>query len=376
MKRLPTTGLRSIYIFVGLALELSFCVRAFGEDALEHEIDQLVEKYGADSVARAALQRQKAQSPKSAEKPATEALVNTSSETGLPGIYGFLVRRSYSDVTSAEDPSISNGRGSYEEANPAQFSYTRDFLSGSNQWAAVGSVIRPFHFDLDGAPSSKTMVLDSLSLVPSITFDRVSDDTNRAKNVDSLTFRVGLFGEVAGGPRPLRLMDFRLYATYATNFHLDSGVVAGEFDWEPTTSLPGNRTFRRLFRNHSGAEGRAGSLLEFHWRFFVHSEFGGHTGSDLPSSTMQDFFRTGPVLELKIDPFFFQRLTGTLNYSYLAGPIGTPAQNHHLLAGLSFILDPDPKTQHWTLDATYEDGDTPLVNQNVQTFLLSLGVKY
>ncbi len=371
MKRRPRLALCLIFGFI-LGF---FSSTSFGQDDLELEIQRLVAKYGADSVARA-LQRQKSKPIKSEEKTPAATPITAASKPEQNGFYGFLVRRSYSDVTSAEDPSIENGRGSYEEAGPAQFSYTHDFLTQSNQWAAVGSVIRPFHFDLDGAPSSKAMVLDSISFVPSISFNRVNNDTNQANNVDSLIFRAGLFGEVAGGPRPLRLMDFRLYATYATNFHLDNGIVAGEFDWEPTTSLPGNRTFRRVFRNDSKAEGRAGSLLEFHWRFFIHSEFGGQVGSGLPASPTQDFFRVGPVLELKIDPLFLQRLTGSLNYNYLAGVAGTPAQSHHFLAGLSFILDADPKTQHWTLNATYEDGDTPLVGQNIQTFLLSLGVKY
>jgi hypothetical protein len=169
------------------------------------------------------------------------------------------------------------------------------------------------------------------------------------------------------------------YATYATNSELhDGGIIAGEIDLEPLTNLPGNRTFTRLAENGSGKESRAGSLIEFHWKAYLHTEFGGHDGSSTSSSQSgsNDFFRIGPVLSLQLDPFFLQRMNASVTYSYLAGVAGSPTDSHHLIAKLGFILDRTPETDHWTLNATYEDGDTPLVQNRVRTFLLSLGVKY
>ena len=362
-----------------LLVVLALCgmgLPAYCDDQLDAQLNALVEKYGADSVARA-LQRKNPGAVESAKNTDVgKGAVSPEPEKKDNGFYGFLIRKSYSDVTSDEDPTVASPRASYEKADPAMFSYTHDYQAHSDAWAAIGTLLRPFQVQLDGAPSSDNMVLDKISFVPSITLDRETNNKDATKNVDSIIARAGLFGEIAGGPRPLRLMDFRLYATYATNSRFKGGIVAGEFDWEPTTSIPGNRTFYRLARNGSGEKGRPGSLVELHWRLFVHSEFGTNVDGNLAANQSDNFFRVGPVFGLKLDPFFLPRLSASVDYSYLAGVSGKPSDSHNLSSTLSYILDKDPETQHWTINATYEDGDTPLVKQKVQTLLLSLGVKY
>jgi hypothetical protein len=292
--------------------------------------------------------------------------------------FPLLFRRSYSEVTSGEDPSISDPNESVRLTEPAQFSYSHDYVFHADQWSVVGAVIAPIKIlDRRDSPAPQEgMEIQLLQVVPSVSFNRVTNDVDTSKAVDELTFRVGLFSQWLGILGPFRLINLSGYGTYATNSEFsDDGIVAGEFDLEPITNLPGQRTFYRLLPNGKRDKGREGSLIEFHWKAYVHTEFGGHTGESTQSISSEDFFRIGPVLSLQLDPFVLRRLNASVSYTYLGGT-GSPNDSHHFLAKLGLILDRNPDTDHWTLNATYEDGDTPLVQTRVRAFLLSLGVKY
>jgi hypothetical protein len=362
-------------------------VAALGQTPLDHDLKALYEKYGRDSV----VKKVERDNPKAAEAAAKtkvpEDALAKEEPTEKSGFrlfkeqpFQLLFRRSYSDVTSGQDPSAKDAKESVRQAEAAQFSYSHDYLTGANQWSAVAAVIAPIELYRNLAPASQSgLALQLFDLVPSVSLNRITNDKDTSKEADELTFRVGVFSQWLGIRGPLRLLNLSGYATYATNseFH-DGGIIAGEIDLEPLTNFPGNRTFTRLAENGSGKESRAGSLIEYHWKAYLHTEFGGHEGSSTGSSQSgnNDFFRVGPVLSLQLDPFFLQRMNASVAFSYLAGVAGSPTDSHHLVAKLGFILDRTPDTDHWTLNATYEDGDTPLVQNRVRTFLLSLGVKY
>ena len=342
-------------------------------------LKNLIDKYGAESVARE-LQRQepKAETEAAKTKIPADAVAPESKQSDT--LFGFLVRRSFSDVTSEDDPSVANAADSRDKARPAQFSYTRDYFTDSNEWSAVAAVIRPFKLysnpqDSNNAPHGDHMVLDAVNFVPSISLDRETNSKDHTKDVDSLIFRAGMFSQVSGGP--LRLMDFRGYATYATNTHINGGIIAGEVEWEPTTSIPGNRAFYNLIAPEGPSDRtiRKNAVLAFRWRGYLHSEFGGHSGAAFGQKGANDFVRVGLMVEFTLDPLFSQHLTASVNYGYLEGIRASPANSHHLVANLGLILD-SLESRHWTLNASYENGESPLVEQPVKQFVLSLGVKY
>jgi hypothetical protein len=221
------------------------------------------------------------------------------------------------------------------------------------------------------------MSFDELKFVPSVSLNRVTNDQDKSKEVDEVTFRAGLFSTWLGTAGPLRRLILSGYASYATDSSFDNGIVAGEFDLEPIMNLPGNKTFYRIGENGS-SKARRSALIEFHWRAHLHAEFGDHVG-DGPvgsSNDKDEFFRIGPVAGLQLDPFLLQRLRASVDYTYLVGVSGIPSASHNFNAQLSLILDRNLDTQHWSLGASYQDGETPLVQERVHTFLLSLGVKY
>jgi len=360
---------------------------ALGQDELEVELQKLYQKYGRDSVTRKVLR----DNPNpvvatQAHEVPEDAFASEETKEPPAGFrlfkqqpFRILIRKNYSDVTVDEDPSVADAKASLSAVDGARFSYSYDYQTNSSQWSAVGALIIPIRlYDSNQGASQSGLPLERLTFVPSVSLNRVTNDKDESKEVDEVIFRAGLFSSWLGVGGPLRLLMLSGYASYSTDSTFDNGIVAGEFDLEPITNLRGNRTFYRVGENGSGKRGPSGSLIELNWRAHLHTEFGDHVGSGpVGSSTDEDeFFRVGPVVELQLAPFFLQRLRASVNYGYLVGVSGSPSASHNFNAQLSLILDRNLDTQHWSLSASYEDGETPLVQERVHTFLLSLGVKY
>jgi hypothetical protein len=353
--------------------------RSLAADDLDAQIRALNAKYGAESVRRA-MERVtpdgmvKADDD-TAETKKADVIAEESKKSVSEGLSGFLIRRSYSDVTADQDPSVGQAVDSYKAARPAEISYSHDFLADSNEWTVHAAVIRPINLQNDEAITGQ-MSLTKVVLAPSVTFDRVTNSQDAKKEVDSLGFRLGLFAQFAGGPLGLELLETRAYATYGTNSDFHGGVIAGEFDIEPTTGIPGNDVYHRIGPRIAGGKKRAGSLIEAKWRAYFHNEFGEGVGDPIGNTTGETFWRLGPVIELSLDPLFLQRLNANVHYAYLADVAGHPRTSHDFTAGLHWTLDRDPETQHWMLSATFEDGDGTLTQENVRLFVLSLSTKY
>ena len=334
--------------------------------SLDDKLQQLVDQYGEGSVSRAVQRLGLGSSTAQSTQPVTSTAPPEPQKATLAHLGGFLLRRSYTDYDATADP-LDDLKG----ARPAEFSYAHDFLDDNNQWSAHLSVLRPINL-WQGDPITGRLSPTALLLVPSVTFDRVSNSASQSKRVDSLAFRAGIFSQFIG-THMVRMLEARGFVSYTTNSSFDGGVVAGEFDLEPGTSLRCNDRFEPLLPSSNGAVGPEGSLIEAKWRLYLHSEGGAVAGSPAGKHEHDDFFRVGPVAELALDPFLLRRMSLITSYSYLAGLSGSPSASHHLTVGLHWALDEE---KHWALSLTYEDGSAPLVADRGQTFLASVGVKY
>jgi len=361
----------NLRIMRGLMIAGAFFV-AFGElsglraEGLEEEILALNAKYGADSVTRtvARLNPSAAAAAEATEVDTRDAVIIR--EKAKQRFGGFLIRRSYTDVISqGEDPSITGSTGT----RPAEFAYSHDFLGDHDLWSVHVAVIRPVEV-WAGPPLTGILSPTRFVLVPSLGFDRVNSTDPKAKEVDSIAARLGLYAQFTGGPPGLRLIEVRGFGTYQTTSHFGGSIVAGEFDLEATTDLPGDHRYSRILGNGSGKPGLEGSSVEARWRLYLHSEVGDSYGRQMTKGGDDSFFRFGPVADLSLDPLFHPRLNANLHYAYLAGTTGSPS--HNLTVGLHWVLD---KEKIWTLSATYENGETPIIQQAVESFSFSVGVK-
>ncbi len=368
--------------------------RACAQEGLDSDLQKLIDKYGANSVAQKLQGKiSKAGAKATHTKVPDDAVAAENKKKEPEGLFldrahkhPIYLRRSY-DEAPAPQSSGSSKQSAGEDthsipADAAIFSYSYDYLTHSNQWSAIGSLIVPINLWSSSKPAATHgLELDQFDFLPSVSINRITNSRDKSKEVDELTFRAGFSADWVGSAWILNMLKLTGYATYVTNTNGDNGIIAGEFDLEPITDLYGNaaRYQIKAIDDSKKDKSRSNTLIGFHWRAYLHTEFGGNTGSafNKPSQTNTgEFFRVGPVVKLQLDPLFLQRMNASVKYSYLAGISGQPTASHYFSANIGYILDSNPDTQHWTLNASYDDGDTPLVKERVRLFVLSLGVKY
>lgn len=273
---------------------------------------------------------------------------------------GLLIRERHEDVTVLQDPS------QFRRAKGAVLSFLRDITKNENTWTARGAIIRPFRKSTGKTPTSNETILTSYSVVPSISLDRVNKSKNQQYEVDSLVFRLGTEFEYGGGGL-FELQYFRANLGYSTDTHLRSSVPIAELQWEPVMLDWGIGTSRRL----------PGDLIEYRFRGFMHVEMGTVLDSgEKPTLDEKDkFVRLGPRLELEFWPTaeLLERFSFNLKTRYLWGFSGVPSTSRLWEAGLNFRLD---ESGHVQLQGEYRNGEVPLTNEQTETFLFGLGVKF
>jgi hypothetical protein len=268
----------------------------------------------------------------------------------------LLMRRTYDERAISQATPFDGAQG-------ALLSFTRDFENISDTWEAHGAIMYPVKV-IDEGYVTPVAGIASLYAMPSITFDRISNNTDETKEVDSLVARLGVeLGVKKIGP-PVQF--FRAGLAYATDFDLESGVAAVEFDWEPVWSILGIGTSQPV------------PLLPLTYRLrtILHAKYGRVTATgnkDLEKH--DDFFRYGPKIQLELFPALpeLDRLSVLIKYEYLEGSSGKPGHSDLFEVGMSYQLDDEG---HLGLDLTYRNGDIPLTKESVDSLSFGLSVKF
>jgi hypothetical protein len=291
----------------------------------------------------------------------SQAFEDAKTKFGSPATTGkfldhFLIRASYEDATAAEDQTLAKAADSFKSANPGIVSFARNYLSNSNQWIMKASILYPFTYPA-GSP---------LHFVPSVSLDR--EFNNRTdREVDSLIFRIGAYSDFNTGPWN---HSFRLYGDYATDFEFRTSIPAAELDYEPTLGRYGDGVFYDLLHWRDNSP-----MLSMRYSGYLHQEYGvvSSSGGKPQLAGTTDFYRLGPAFKLALNPFFYERLSVLGTYEYLYGAEGNPTYSHDFKVQANFNIDPQG---HYTLNASYEDGSTPIVKDAIQTFLIGFGFKF
>jgi len=273
---------------------------------------------------------------------------------------GLLIREKHEDVTV-----LDKGK-SFEKATGTILSFTRDIEQSNTAWTARGAVLYPFRIPLKAYPDFNATVLTAYSIVPSVSFDRLKNSKDDSKDVNSLTFRLGSEFEFGGGGL-FDLQYARANLAYATDFDLDTKVPAVEMQWEPIKSDWGIGSGRDI----------SGIPLEYRVRFIAHSEWGRtqDTGGNANLSDDETFVRVGPKFELELWPTVegLERFSSHVKWSYLRGLTGEPENSDLLETGLTYRLD---AAGHAQVEASYRNGETPLIKRDVEAFHVGIGVKF
>jgi len=317
---------------------------------------------------------------------------------------GIKLRQSYSEVLSIEDPSQDTTK-KVETLQGALFSYTRNLLTDSDSWSFQGAVLFPFVWQLSPrldpnvgllkpADEEQAATVDlshwaivSFGAIPSISIFRVTGvqnnpSTTLKKDIDQLTFRLGLFEKISVPGRILDTMTFRGFVTYVTDTGFESSVPSGQLEWEPQAFFTKYLTIgyaTQLFPKEPTMNSKGDfdytdtSYLAYQFRIRAHADYGTVIDSTTGLKTGA-FLRTGPIAEFRLDPLIFKTLSATVSYQYLPAIVGSNDHNSLFTAGGEWKIANNPKTQQsLSLKITYTEGGLDITKQKVRVLLAGLG---
>jgi hypothetical protein len=274
------------------------------------------------------------------------------------GASRLLVRRDYENIGvmgQSKDPSTVKG---------AWAAYTKDYENRNDIWQLRGSAMYLLRSETGFAPSGDNGGVTAYSFVPGVSFDRVSNSNENYTDVNSLTFRLGSEVEYMGGGFS-DAQYFRLNLAYASDFDLESGVLALEAQWEPVDTDIGMGVARSVF----------GGLFDLRWRPILHAEGGRviERGDKYWLVEDESFFRAGPKLHADLWPLFLERVRIGFDWQYLHGFSGYPGHVRLFEGDISYALN---EKGNYAIGLSYRKGRLPLTFEKVDDLTLGLSVKY
>ena len=261
---------------------------------------------------------------------------------------GLLIRESHAEANLGAD-----GSG-LAEIRGANFSMTQDMASDSRVISMKGSVLRPLSL---GRTSRHW-------LLPGVEFNRLTNETEPEREIDSLTFRIGSEFAVnskrlGGGAR------LRVNPLVTTNFGFDVDVRALEAQIEPNWG-----------QGSLGSERRWGPM-SIHTRLLFQGEYGEVIDAGGRSDLQEGdaFARAGARFGTTLLPVgikLLDGLAGSLNYEWYQDLSGDLRARKLFTAGLYYRLDALGQV---TLESKYIKGDTSVALEDEETWTIGLGVK-
>jgi hypothetical protein len=302
------------------------------------------------------------------------------------------LRQSYSDVLGIEDPSQNVATNKkVDDLQGALASYSRDFKRHTDVWSVRAALLLPIVGQTGFQPNMREWGLISYGLVPSVSLYRVTGEptSGSEKNVDQLTFRVGMFAKWSAPAGPLDTLTLRGFATYLTDTGFRSNIPAGQFEWEPQLFFSKYATvgyitqlLNKLPKQTPGnIDWKDASWLAYQLRLRLHLDWGDVSNSGRTGAPTGSFFRLGSIVDFQLKPLVDRRLSLGLSYQYLPALVGPTSRSGLFTVALEFDLlrpnetDPD-SNQSVTIKATYTNGGVDLTRQKVDTFQLGLGATF
>jgi hypothetical protein len=302
-----------------------------------------------------------------------------------------LVRHDWTDVLVTDDTSVGDlAKKKTDDLVGATVSYSYDAKADTDTWTTVGALIWPWVYN---APVKETIFPQRVIIAPSVSVNRISTNGSPSVEVDQVLYRIGMFGEWYKPLGLMTLLQLRASPVFGTNTGHDARMPGYELDLEPSwlfnNGVDGECIYKIGFKNILWfkapllEDSSDQSILDYQVRIWMHLEGGDiqDTGKSF-AATPGDFFRVGPVAQLRINSFFpvpilSKGLSFTAQYSYLPTIHGLKGHDYllNLTAALTILAD---KAYHEKLSLTgsYTNGGLNFTKQNVDTFTLGLSVLF
>jgi hypothetical protein len=267
----------------------------------------------------------------------------------------FMVRASTEDLILFRPRSGDVRRG-------AMFSIARDFNKSVRVASVKGAIIRPINLMEPGEDENVVRYL-----LPSLSINLLSDESDEKQNVDTMTFRLAY--ETGFSTDSLDWVRLGVSPVWTTDTDLDLGILGADLQFEPTVLGSGMNVSRRF------------GPLRMRWRGFFQSEYGEvRSTDDRPELEVGDYAaRAGGKLALRIWPEQLfpagigKRLIFDAEYLQLWEFAGNLGDRDYFEASLSYLLDPDG---HFRLQTKYISGDATQALEDEESWTIGLGVLF
>lgn len=298
----------------------------------------------------------------------------------------FVLRKKVDDFSMGDALNLKNKKiyqESFKGADGAKISFKHNAKKNSDTWNFDASLLYIFpdmhEKNSDGKKPYFSSWYDALAL----TLNR--EDTNSGDTTDSMIFR----GFREGYLDNWNFLGFdqhllRASLVYATDTHFRASIPAIELDWSPLKSSNGN--YGGFGFNEGRHIPRTNNSIMWAWDFTLHAETGYIIDEGRTNLNDDEFFaRIGPriglslwfdeeyIAKLNRHWSFLNRLTWKTEWGYLYGLAGEPNNSELLDSTLSITLD---ELKRYSLEVQYKKGDTPLLDEDVESWNVGFGIKF
>lgn len=273
-----------------------------------------------------------------------------------PKLFGILLRAEHEDITMIK------GAEDAGDVEAAVFSYTANRRTDSDGFIAKGAILRPFKIYSHNNTEKKTSFRGML--VPSVTFNRVSDPDDSTNDANSLVGRLGVYHGFTTNSK-FSFVSLNLFGSYATDFDFNSEVYATEFDLQFVN-----------FKLFMGAYRNLGDVVRMRLRLTPHLELG-ETAEKGDKENLEEgefFFRAGAKTKIQFQPAAekWQRLELTGAYNIYGGIQGSPDLYEFASGKVSFALD---KKKRVSVSAEYNKGKVALTLEEIENVIVGFSAK-
>jgi hypothetical protein len=317
------------------------------------------------------------------EAPSQADLLKQSGYQGSKMFPWVRLRRSFQDVLTAEDPSLSaGGVAEFNDLEGALFSYSRDLRKNTDSWAAQAALLAPFSFYTGYAPLRNEPLLPvRWGFVPSVSLNRLSTTGDPTDETEQLTYRVGAFVKLQSGYDCLLALTGRVFGTYLEDHLKDQSVSAGEFELEPISVFApwlkiGSRTI--LIPKENPDDPHDTAWIAYQFRTILHGEWGSlNREGPMFTGTEYDFFRLGGILQLDLKPLISKDLSISLKYHRLPAIHGANPHDSLFTVDAEWTIHTNQeKLQKLSLKISYVNGGVELTKDKARTLLIGLGAAF
>ena len=314
------------------------------------------------------------------------------------GFHWPLIRSSWRDVLTDEDPSSSQQPGSspppatQKDVVGAKLSYAHDAKGDNDTWSVMGAVILPWELDFSGEGFTPTR----LAVAPSYSINRVDNSGTSKGDVDSVLYRVGVYSDWIGSN--FNALEIRAAGVYASDTGGHAELPGYELDIEPRLLLFDDKVplgykrilvYNPLYDNTIPGSTDPSvpqinpSLCDVSLRAWLHVEGGDVRDNGTTwDPTKGEFFRLGPTVQFQLN-FPQNRVVGgkdlSLNalYSYLPAVDGSTAHESYVqISGVLDLYNDALNNRKVGLTVQYQYGGLNFTKEEVNLLTIGLGVKF